>query len=91
MEKEITSAEVRERAKGKIMVDCPDYNKNWAKLIHTMNKINSVANTEGKGRDDLQAEILFQAEGLCRRISTSQSKAVRKLAEAIRKSFLTFR
>lgn len=28
IEKEITSAEVRERAKGKIMVDCPDYNKN---------------------------------------------------------------
>jgi hypothetical protein len=27
-EKDITSAEVRERAKGKIMVDCPDYNKN---------------------------------------------------------------
>jgi hypothetical protein len=28
VEKEISSSEVRERAKGKIMVDCPDYNKN---------------------------------------------------------------
>ena len=28
IEKEITSAEVRERAKGKIMVDCPEYKKN---------------------------------------------------------------
>ena len=28
IDKEITSAEVRERAKGKIMVECPDYNKN---------------------------------------------------------------
>lgn len=70
-EKEITSAEVRERAKGKIMVDCPEYNKNRSKLIHVLNKINSVANPEGKGRDDLQPEILFQAEGICRRISSS--------------------
>lgn len=69
------------------MVDCPDYNKNWGELISKINKINSVANPEGKGRDDLEAEILFQAEGICRRISSSQSKAVRKLAEAIKKSF----
>jgi len=41
------------------MVDCPDYNKNWAELITKINKINSVANPEGKGRDDLEAEILF--------------------------------
>ena len=33
LEKTITSSEVRERAKGKIMVDCPDYNKNRAALI----------------------------------------------------------
>ena len=71
LEKEISSAEVRERAKGKIMVDCPDYNKNRSKLIHTLNKINTVANPDGKGRDDLQAEILFLAEGLCRRISST--------------------
>jgi len=36
-------------------------------------------------------EILFQAEGICRRISSSQSKAVRKLAEGIRKSFGSLR
>jgi hypothetical protein len=59
LEKEITSAEVRERAKGKIMVDCTDYNKNRGKLIEIINKINAVANPEGKGRDDLQSEILF--------------------------------
>ena len=87
LEKEITSAEVRERAKGKIMVECPEYKKNRSRLIAIFNKINSVANPEGKGRDDLQPEILFTAENLCRRISSSQSKAVRKLAEAIRKSF----
>lgn len=69
------------------MVDCPGYNKNRSKLIAIINKINSVANPEGKGRDDLQADIIFQAEGICRRISSSQSRAVRKLAEGIRKSF----
>jgi hypothetical protein len=58
-EKAITSSEIRERAKGKIMVDCPEYNKNRSELIEVINKINSVANPEGKGRDDLQAEILF--------------------------------
>ncbi len=71
IEKEIASAEVRERAKGKIMVDCPDFNKNRKKLVDLINKINAVANPEGKGRDDLVIEILFQAEGLCRRISSS--------------------
>ena len=82
---------MRERAKGKIMVDCPEYNKNRTKLIAILNKINAVANPEGKGRDDLQPEILFTAEGLCRRISSSQSKSVRKLAEAIKKSFQNIR
>ncbi len=53
IEKEITSAEVRERAKGKIMVECSDYNNNRSKLIVIINKINAVANPEGKGRDDL--------------------------------------
>jgi len=91
IEKDITSAEVRERAKGKIMVECADYNKNRSKLIVIINKINAVANPEGKGRDDLQADILFQAEGLCRRVSSTQSKAVRKLAEGIRKTFLNIR
>jgi len=28
-----------------------------------------VANTEGKGRDDLDVEILISAEGIMRRIS----------------------
>jgi hypothetical protein len=72
-------------------VDCPEYKKNRSKLIGIFNKINAVANPEGKGRDDLQAEILFTAENLCRKITLSQSKAVRKLAEAIRKSFMAMR
>ena len=72
---------MRERAKGKIMVECTDHNKNRRKFVEILNKINSVANPDGKGRDDLEPEILFQSEGICRRISFSQSRAVRKLAE----------
>jgi hypothetical protein len=40
-----------------------------------------VANSEGKGRDDLKINIFEAAEGILRRISPDQSKAVRKLAE----------
>jgi hypothetical protein len=43
------------------------------------------------GRDDLGNEILLAAEGIYRRISPTQSKAVRNLAERIKKSFLDFR
>jgi hypothetical protein len=53
VEKEISSMEVRERAKGKIMVECPMFNYNRQRLIILINKINAVANPEGKGRDDL--------------------------------------
>lgn len=72
-------------------MESTDHNKNRKMLVDIINRINSVANPEGTGRDDLQADILFQAEGICRRISTSQSKAVRKLAEGIRKSFAELR
>lgn len=56
-----------------------------------MGKINSVANPEGMGRDDLGNEVLLAAEGIYRRISPTQSKAVRNLAERIKKSFIDFR
>jgi hypothetical protein len=50
-----------------------------------------VANTEGKGRDDLGLDILISAEGVLRKISDSKSKSVRHLAETIKKSFLSIR
>jgi hypothetical protein len=56
-------------------------------LISNLGKINSVANPEGMGRDDLGNDILLAAEGIYRRISPTQSKAVRNLAERIKKSF----
>jgi len=43
------------------------------------------------GRDDLGNDILLAAEGIYRRISPIQSKAVRNLAERIKKTFLDFK
>jgi hypothetical protein len=68
-----------------------EYIDKRSKLIQTLGKINSVANPEGMGRDDLSNDILLAAEGIYRRISLTQSKAVRKLAERIKKSFLDFK
>lgn len=49
--------------------------------------MNAVANLEGKGRDDLDFDILCHAEGILRRYTNEQSKAVRALAEKIKKIF----
>lgn len=73
------------------MVDTVDYAEKRANLIRILGKINSVANPEGMGRDDLGAEVLLAAEGIFRRISPTQSKAVRNLAERIKKAFADFK
>mgnify|MGYP007047795559 CR=1 FL=1 len=50
-----------------------------------------MANPEGMGRDDLSNDILLAAESIFRRVSPNQSKAVRILAEKIKKTFVDFR
>ena len=72
-------------------MDTQEYTQKRTKVIGIMGKINAVANPEGMGRDDLGNEILLAAEGIYRRISPTQSKAVRNLAERIKKSFTDFR
>lgn len=47
-----------------------------------------MANIDGKGRDDLNLEILLAAEGIVRRISTSTSASIHSLAEKIKQTFL---
>ena len=61
-----------------------------SRLVVVIGKINSVANIEGKGRDDLTIDILSAAEGLLRRMST-QTKCIRNLAEKIRQAFAGLR
>ena len=91
IEKELTSIEIREKLKGRIVLNNELYHNLRKKLVKILNQINSVANVEGKGRDDLGFEILLEAEGIIRRISKEQSKAVRNLAEQIRNVFMKLR
>jgi len=73
-----------EKLKGKVFVVNQDYTNLKRKLSKIISQINSVANTEGKGRDDLTFEILNEAEGILRRVTKEQSKAVRLLADKIK-------
>lgn len=90
-DKELSAIEQREKARGRIVVDTAEFTEKRQKLIQILGKINSVANPEGMGRDDLSNDILQAAEGIYRRISPAQSKAVRNLAERIKKSLQDFR
>lgn len=45
----------------------------------------------GQGRDDIDCEVLIAADEVQRKVSQSQSKAVRMLCEKIQKSFMSIR
>lgn len=68
-EKELGMLEVREKSRGRMVMETPEYNQKRSKLIQVLGKINSVANQEGMGRDDLSNDILLAAEGIFRRVS----------------------
>jgi hypothetical protein len=68
-EKELAQIEAKEKSRGRIVVDTIEYSVKRKKVIEMLGKINSVANPEGMGRDDLGNEILLAAEGVYRRIS----------------------
>jgi hypothetical protein len=91
LEKEIRTFEAKERLKGKVVLNCEAYHDLRRQLVEIVCQLNSVANTEGKGRDDLTYDILLAAEGISRRISSSQSTAVRMLADEIKKAFTNIR
>lgn len=91
IEKDIMALEMKEKSKGKIFLDSVEYNNARKKLVKVIGQINSVANPEGTGRDDLGVEILIKSEHLIRRVSATQSKAVRSLAEKIKKAFRDLR
>ena len=80
LDKDLSQIEQKEKSRGRIQVDTVDYAKMRSRLVKALGKINSVANPEGMGRDDLSHGILLAAEGICRRISPTQSIAVRNLA-----------
>lgn len=90
-EKDLTSVEIREKMKGKILLNCEDYLTIRNKLVEIIAQINHITNTVGKGRDDLDHSILCETEGIIRRVTREQSKATRLLAEKIRNSFTNIR
>ena len=59
-EKELTSVEIREKMRGKILLNSEDYLSTRAKLCEIVCQINQTANYCGKGRDDLDHSILCQ-------------------------------
>lgn len=91
IEKELTAVEKTEKSKGKIFIESEKYNTVRRKLVKIIGQINSVSNPEGHGRDDFTVDILISAEKLIRWISMTQSKAVRSLAEKVKKSFFEIR
>lgn len=69
IEKEMTSLEIWEKIKGKILVVNEEYIKLKEKMTEIIAQLNSVANSTGKGRDDLEYSILEQAEGILRTVT----------------------
>lgn len=89
LDQELKSYELLERIKGNVIVNNIAYESIRKELVEIFCKINSVANYEGKGRDDLGVEILVAAENALR--ENEKSKAIKKLASKIEDSFNKFR
>lgn len=89
LDQELKSYEILERIKGNTVISNPAYEKIRKELVEIFCKINSVANYEGKGRDDLGVEILLAAEHALRQ--NDNSTAIKKLAFKIQDSFNKFR
>jgi hypothetical protein len=60
-----------------------DYNQLRNKLLRQINEINQVANSIGQGRNDLDVSVLVIADETGRKITISQSQAVRQLCTYI--------
>lgn len=86
-EEELHSFENEQRCKGKIFLSGEEFNRLRENLCKIISHLNSVANYEGKGRDDLSLEILIRAEEILRKVTIKESKSVRLLALNIRDCF----
>lgn len=89
-ESELSKIEAKILEKNKPVSESKEVIEIKSKLVVLIGKINSVANIEGKGRDDLTIDILKAAELLIRRMSTP-TQCIRNLAERIQESFMGIR
>ncbi len=62
-----------------------------AGLAGLISKINSIANYDGHGRDDLSYDIMEAANDVLLKISVCESEGIRKLANNIKNSFENLR
>jgi hypothetical protein len=60
-EQQLTNYEKEQHYKGKIFLSGQEYFKLRENLCKIISHLNSVANYEGKGRDDLSVDILLSA------------------------------
>lgn len=91
LERSLSTEEIGNKLKFKLGTKSPLYYEIRDKLIYQISKINSVANEEGKGRDDLHPDILLESEGIVRKVTQQQSKAARVIAQKIKFSFSRIR
>ena len=91
IEEDLTKFENEEKRKGRIFIAGHEYDHLRGELCRIINQINSVANIEGKGRDDLSYDILVAAESVVTKVTPSQSKSIRNAADKIRQSFQKIR
>ena len=91
LEKEMTQYETRANIRGKLLYNNTEYNHLRKKFVDLIANLNKVANTEGKGRDDLSVDILLKAESVLLTISDGKSKGMRNLALSIKQSLIDMR
>eukprot|EP00826_Nyctotherus_ovalis_P016417 TRINITY_DN1474_c0_g2_i4.p1 TRINITY_DN1474_c0_g2~~TRINITY_DN1474_c0_g2_i4.p1 ORF type:complete len:463 (-),score=158.61 TRINITY_DN1474_c0_g2_i4:150-1538(-) len=91
LDSKMRACEISESLKGSVSVNTAVYDLLRRKFVALCGKINAVANSVGKGRDDLSLEILLAAEETCRTITDNKSRAMRKLAGKIKETFASLR
>ena len=84
LEKELSFYENRANIKGKNLINnCEndkEYNDLREKFVKVINYLNKIANIKGKGRDDLDINILYQSEKVLRTVTEVQS-IVKKISK----------
>jgi hypothetical protein len=81
----MSTYEQLQKKKGLVFIqNNKEYNEIRGDFLLKICEINAVANVHGKGRDDFKIETLLKAEELSRKVSASQSTALRKLSDQIK-------
>ena len=90
LENDMARTEAAYLGQNRSMLESKELAEIKSRLVLLIGKINSVANIEGKGRDDLTIDILKAAEVMIRRMSTP-TQCIRNLAERIKQAFTGIR